>query len=115
RVLRGAGIAVDPERLLDVVQALGYVNLGARGEVYHACRALLVHRQEQIAIFDRAFDAFWRAHHEHDTRGDGGGGAPQTSIVTIEEAGVVPEDLAALSGDDAAERESPSAETRVKT
>ena len=37
-------------------------NLGARDEVYHACRALLVHRQEQIAIFDRAFDAFWRAH-----------------------------------------------------
>ena len=41
-----------------------YVDLGARDEVYHACRALLVHRQDQIAIFDLAFAAFWREHHE---------------------------------------------------
>ena len=53
RLLRRAGIDVHPGRLLDVIEALGHVNLGARDEVYHACRALLVHRQEQIAIFDR--------------------------------------------------------------
>ena len=64
RVLRRAGIDVHPGRLLDVIEALGHVNLGARDEVYHTCRALLVHRQEQIAIFDRAFAAFWREHHE---------------------------------------------------
>ena len=34
----------------------------ARDEVYHTCRALLVHRHEDLAVFDRAFDAFWRAH-----------------------------------------------------
>ena len=28
------------------------------------CRALLVQRHEQIAIFDRAFDAFWREHRD---------------------------------------------------
>ncbi len=66
RVLRSAGIDVHPGRLLDVIEALGHVNLGERDEVYHTCRALLVHRQEQIAIFDRAFDAFWR---EHNGRG----------------------------------------------
>ena len=53
RVLRRAGIDVHRGRLLDVIEALGHVNLGARDEVYHACRALLVHRHEQIAIFDR--------------------------------------------------------------
>src|SRR5437870_13700678 len=63
RVLRRAGIDVHPGRLLDVIEALGHVNLGARDEVYHTCRALLVHRQEQIPIFDRAFAAFWREHH----------------------------------------------------
>ena len=35
RVLRRAGIDVHPGRLLDVVEALGHVNLGARDEVYH--------------------------------------------------------------------------------
>ena len=37
-----------------------HVDLGARDEVYHTCRTLLVHRHEDLAIFDRAFDAFWR-------------------------------------------------------
>jgi uncharacterized protein len=61
RVLRRAGIDVHPGRLLDVIEALEQVNLAARDEVYHTCRTLLVHRHEQIPIFDRAFAAFWRA------------------------------------------------------
>ncbi len=61
RVLRGAGVDVHPGRMLDVVEALGHVNLAARDEVYHTCRTLLVHGPEQIPTFDRAFDAFWRA------------------------------------------------------
>ena len=60
RVLRAAGIDVHPGRMLDVVGALGHVNLAARDEVYYACRALMVHGPEQIPAFDRAFDAFWR-------------------------------------------------------
>jgi len=48
RVLRHAGIDVHHGRLLDVVEALGHVDLGARDEVYHTCRALLVHRQDEI-------------------------------------------------------------------
>jgi uncharacterized protein len=60
RVLRRAGIDVHPGRLLDVIEALEQVNLAARDEVYHTCRTLLVHRHEQIPIFDRAFAAFWR-------------------------------------------------------
>jgi len=60
RVLRAAGIDVHLGRLIDLVEALGHVNLASRDEVYHTCRALLVHGPEQIAAFDRAFDAFWR-------------------------------------------------------
>ena len=55
--------------MLDVVEALGHVNLAARDEVYHACRALLVHRPEQLGIFDRVFAAFWRAHHAPTLQG----------------------------------------------
>jgi hypothetical protein len=60
RVLRLAGIDVHPGRMIDVVEALGHVNLAARDEVFHTCRALLVHRPEQLAVFDLAFDTFWR-------------------------------------------------------
>jgi uncharacterized protein with von Willebrand factor type A (vWA) domain len=59
RLLRRLGLDVHPGRMLDVAEALQYVDIRVRDEVYHACRALLVHRHEDLAIFDRAFDAFW--------------------------------------------------------
>ncbi len=60
RLLRRAGIDVHVGRMIDVTDALQHVELSSRDEVYHTCRALLVHRHDQLAIFDRAFDAFWR-------------------------------------------------------
>jgi uncharacterized protein with von Willebrand factor type A (vWA) domain len=63
RLLRRLGLDVHPGRMLDVAEALQYVDIRVRDEVYHACRALLVHRYEDLAIFDRAFEAFW-----HDRR-----------------------------------------------
>jgi uncharacterized protein len=44
------------------------VNIAVRDEVYYTCRALLVHRHEQLAIFDRAFEAFWRGANGNDVR-----------------------------------------------
>jgi uncharacterized protein len=60
RLLRTLGLEVHMGRMLDVVDALQHVDLGERDEVYHTCRALLVHRREDLAVFDRAFEAFWR-------------------------------------------------------
>jgi uncharacterized protein len=60
RLLRRVGIDVHVGRLLDVAEALLHVDIGAREEVYHTCRTLLVHRHEDLVIFDRVFDAFWR-------------------------------------------------------
>src|SRR3984893_5821500 len=113
RVLRRAGIDVHPGRLLDVIEALGHVNLGARDEVYHTCRALLVHRHEQIAIFDRAFAAFWREHHEGEARSD-----PRPdqwrAAVAIEEV-LAPDDLTTTSGAGEAEGHAPNPERGLKT
>jgi uncharacterized protein with von Willebrand factor type A (vWA) domain len=75
RLLRALGLEVHVGRLLDIAEALQYVNLGAREDVYHTCRALLVHRHDDLATFDRAFASFWRVH------GDGTGrpgGDPRT-------------------------------------
>ena len=62
RLLRVLGLEVHVGRVLDVVDALQYVDLSQREAVYHTCRALLVHRREDLPVFDRAFDAFWRQH-----------------------------------------------------
>ena len=62
RLLRRAGIDVHVGRMIDVTDALQHVDLGSRDEVYHTCRALLVHRHDQLAMFDRAFEMFWRVH-----------------------------------------------------
>ncbi len=75
RLLRALGLEVHVGRLLDIAEALQHVNLGAREDVYHTCRALLVHRHDDLAMFDRAFASFWRLH------GDGmrrPGGVPRT-------------------------------------
>jgi hypothetical protein len=83
RILRHEGIDVHPGRVLDVVEALGHVSLAARDEMYHTCRALLVHRHEQFSIFDRVFDAFWREDREPDAI-DAPTDEPRTSAGAIE-------------------------------
>ena len=113
RVLRRAGVDVHPGRLLDLVEALGHVDLSARGDVYHTCRTLLVHRQEQIALFDRAFAAFWRIHTEDTAAGPKRRDGASASIVEIEQV-LAPGDLAD-SDADANEESEPAAEVGIKT
>jgi uncharacterized protein with von Willebrand factor type A (vWA) domain len=76
RLLRALGIDVHLGRLLDVIAALQHVDLGRRDEVYHACRALLVHRHEHLDIFDRAFAAFWRDQSQARQRAPARRGSP---------------------------------------
>jgi uncharacterized protein with von Willebrand factor type A (vWA) domain len=110
RVLRREGIDVHLGRMLDVVEALGHVNLAARDEVYHACRALLVHRPEQIGIFDRVFAAFWRVHRTPDLASIPSG-EPRTSADAID-AILALEEPTAAAGD--SQSDAPIAETAVK-
>jgi len=61
RVLRTLGLDVNPGRMIDLVTALEFVSIGSRSDFYHAARGLLVHRREDIPIFDEAFEVFWRS------------------------------------------------------
>ena len=75
RTLRGLGLDVHTGRMVDVVEALSCVDLAQRSDVFHVCRALLVHRHEDLDAFDRAFEAFWldaprEAPHEATDSGD---------------------------------------------
>ncbi len=74
RLLRNMGVDVHVGRLLDVAEALLYVDLSKRDDVYHTCRTLLVHRHEHLALFDQAFNSFWRRHRVRAERADGDAG-----------------------------------------
>jgi uncharacterized protein with von Willebrand factor type A (vWA) domain len=59
RTLRRLGLDVHTGRMLDVVEALSCISIARRDDVFHVCRALLVHRHEDLAVFDSAFESFW--------------------------------------------------------
>jgi len=113
RLLRGAGIDVHRGRLLDVVDALGHVNLGERGEVYHACRALLVHRHEQIALFDVAFASFWRERDGGEAR-RAPPGESRASVIVVEE-GLARDDVSGALGRDEPADDAPATPGGLKT
>ncbi len=60
RLLRRMGLPVGPAETIAAQQALTLIDLGERSQVRTALRAVMVHRHEQIEMFDQAFDLFWR-------------------------------------------------------
>ncbi|MEI2610804.1 MAG: VWA domain-containing protein [Candidatus Promineifilaceae bacterium] len=61
RILRRAGLPVSPEQSMELAQALTWVDVGDREQVYHTARAMLVRRQEHLALFTVLFNRFWLA------------------------------------------------------
>ena len=60
RVLRKAGLPVGPDRPLLALQALEIAGVGSRADLYAVLRACLIDRIEHRALFDQAFQVFWR-------------------------------------------------------
>ena len=60
RVLRGAGMAIGPDRVLAALAAVELVGLNRRDDVHAALSAVMLERHEQQPLFDAAFDTFWR-------------------------------------------------------
>ena len=61
RVLRAAGLQVHHGRLVDAIRALEWAGVSSRTDVRAVLRALLVHRHDDLPVFDEAFDLFFRA------------------------------------------------------
>ncbi len=59
RLLRRAGIAVGSGQLIDLGRALRWIGIENRTRLKAAARSLLIHRREDLAIFERLFDAFF--------------------------------------------------------
>ena len=62
RVLRRAGLDVEPGQTSTFLRALVLLGFDRRGDVRSAGRAIFVRRREDGPIYDAAFDLFWRRH-----------------------------------------------------
>jgi uncharacterized protein with von Willebrand factor type A (vWA) domain len=60
RLLRGAGLRVGPDRVVDCVRALEIAGADRREDWYWTMSAVFLSREEQRSIFDQAFRLFWR-------------------------------------------------------
>jgi uncharacterized protein with von Willebrand factor type A (vWA) domain len=60
RVLRGAGLPVGPDRVLDALRALQVAGVGNRADFYWTLASVFLDRREQFDLFDQAFHVFWR-------------------------------------------------------
>src|SRR6185295_15000821 len=62
RLLRAAGVHVHRERMVDAIQAIEWVGVRSRSDLRATLCALLIHRHDDLPLFNEAFDLFFRAH-----------------------------------------------------
>ena len=60
RALRGCGIPVGPAKVIDALSAIDAVGIANKTDFRAALAAVLVSRREHLALFDQAFELFWR-------------------------------------------------------
>ena len=60
RLLRREGLDIHNGRIVDLPKAIETIDIGNRDDFYYVCRILLIHRHEDIALFDQLFHQFWR-------------------------------------------------------
>ena len=60
RVLRAAGLPVGPAKVIAALEAVDAVGIENREDFRAALQSVLIERHEQQALFDQAFELFWR-------------------------------------------------------
>ncbi|MGI8865778.1 MAG: vWA domain-containing protein [Rubrobacteraceae bacterium] len=85
RVLRGAGLRVGTDRIVEFSRALEELDVTRREDVYWSGRATLLSRPEDTELYDRAFRLFW----------DMSGNARSLSLSRNRASVTVPEDSVA--------------------
>jgi uncharacterized protein len=59
RALRAAGLGVSTSQLEACLRAFEWLDVCSRSDVYHAARATLLTRREDLALFERVFAEVW--------------------------------------------------------
>jgi uncharacterized protein with von Willebrand factor type A (vWA) domain len=60
RLLRGAGLRVGPDRVIDCMRAIELAGTARRDDFYWTMSSVFLSKEEQRPIFDQAFQLFWR-------------------------------------------------------
>jgi len=60
RALRAAGLPVGPAKVIAALEAVEAVGVERRDDFRAALESVLIERHEQRALFDQAFELFWR-------------------------------------------------------
>jgi uncharacterized protein with von Willebrand factor type A (vWA) domain len=60
RVLRAAGLPVGPAKVLAALEAVQAVGIEHREDFRTALESVFIERHEQAALFDQAFELYWR-------------------------------------------------------
>jgi len=60
RVLRAAGLPVGPSKVIAALEAVQAVGVEQREDFRTALAAVFIERHEQAALFDQAFELYWR-------------------------------------------------------
>ncbi|MGL3605535.1 vWA domain-containing protein [Rhizobium sp. G187] len=61
RVLRRAGLKPGPGAVIEAIEAIDAIGIGARLEFHAALSAIFVKKHEDQPVFDEAFAIFWRS------------------------------------------------------
>jgi uncharacterized protein with von Willebrand factor type A (vWA) domain len=65
RLLRRAGVKTTTGQAMDFVRAIEHIDISRREEFREAARACLVTHKDDLPVFDRLFDLYWRAKPEY--------------------------------------------------
>ena len=60
RLLRGAGLPVGPDRVIDALSALQFAGVERRDDFYWTLASVFLGRRDQFDLYDQAFRVFWR-------------------------------------------------------
>jgi len=60
RLLRGAGLPVGPDRVIDALDALHIAGVERRDDFYWTLASVFLGRRDQFDLYDQAFRVFWR-------------------------------------------------------
>lgn len=71
RLLRRAGLNVPASATIHFVEALGHLGVERRSGAYWAGRTTLVHRPEDVSLYDRVFRVFWEQQEGEQVRIEG--------------------------------------------
>jgi uncharacterized protein with von Willebrand factor type A (vWA) domain len=65
RLLRRAGVKTTTGQAMDFVRGIEHIDISRREEFREAARACLVTHKDDLPVFDRLFDLYWRAKPEY--------------------------------------------------